>query len=68
MGAILKQNKVIPDCFSCGVCLEACPTGSISFSAGKREKPPEDKFIGNTSCAAEGRQWDYLKTPPEKAG
>ena len=44
MGAILKQDKVIPDCFSCGVCVETCPTGSITFASGKRAKPPLEKF------------------------
>ncbi|PLY06878.1 MAG: 4Fe-4S ferredoxin [Desulfuromonas sp.] len=45
MGAILKREKtVIPDCFSCGNCIEACPTQAVTFSCGKREKPPEGKF------------------------
>ena len=44
MDAILKQNKVIPDCFSCGNCIEVCPVKAISFTTGKRDKPPEDKF------------------------
>jgi polyferredoxin len=44
MDAILKQNKIIPDCFSCGNCIESCPVKAISFSKGKRERPPEDKF------------------------
>ncbi len=45
MGAILKQDKVtIPDCFSCGNCIESCPTDAVSFSIGRRSKPPEDKF------------------------
>jgi NAD-dependent dihydropyrimidine dehydrogenase PreA subunit len=41
MGAILHQDKaVIPDCFSCGNCLDACPTDAVSFSRGRRAKPP----------------------------
>jgi len=44
MDAILKQNKIIPDCFSCGNCIEVCPVKAISFTTGKRDKPPEDKF------------------------
>jgi len=44
MGAILKRDRVIPDCFSCGDCLAACPSGAVSFSAGRRQKPPADKF------------------------
>ncbi|MBU2512598.1 4Fe-4S binding protein [bacterium] len=48
MDTILKQDKVIPDCFSCGTCLEVCPTGSLSFSSGKRSKPPLGKFENNT--------------------
>nr|WP_320114891.1 4Fe-4S binding protein [uncultured Desulfuromonas sp.] len=43
MAAILDQDKkVIPDCFSCGNCLESCPTDAVSFSRGRRQKPPVD--------------------------
>lgn len=45
MGAILKRDKVIPDCFSCGTCIEVCPTDSIRLAAGKRSRPPEGKFL-----------------------
>lgn len=45
MGAILKRDKaVIPDCFSCGSCIESCPTNAVSFSFGKRAKPPLEKI------------------------
>ncbi|MDD2806283.1 MAG: 4Fe-4S binding protein [Elusimicrobiales bacterium] len=44
MGAILKRDRAIPDCFSCGDCLAACPARAVSFSAGRRETPPADKF------------------------
>lgn len=44
MGAILKQDRTIPDCFACGTCINACPTDSISFTTGKRTPPPPDKF------------------------
>jgi polyferredoxin len=44
MDAILKQDRVTPDCFSCATCIEACPTDSIHFAAGKRRKPPTGKF------------------------
>lgn len=44
MGAILKRDRVIPDCFSCGDCLAACPSGAVSFSSGRRARPPADKF------------------------
>ena len=44
MEAILEQKKTIPDCFSCNTCVEACPSGAISFKFGKREKPPAGKF------------------------
>ena len=44
MGAILKQDRVIPDCFSCGVCMEVCPVKAISFEKGKPQRPPADKF------------------------
>jgi NAD-dependent dihydropyrimidine dehydrogenase PreA subunit len=44
MNAILKQNRVTPDCFSCATCIETCPTDSIHFASGKRSKPPAGKF------------------------
>lgn len=44
MGAILKRDRTIPDCFSCATCINVCPTESISFKAGKRALPPENKF------------------------
>jgi len=44
MGAILKQERSIPDCFACGTCMNVCPTDSIKLQAGKRNKPPADKF------------------------
>lgn len=44
MGAILKQDRTIPDCFACGTCVQACPSGAISFRFGKRAKPPAGKF------------------------
>jgi len=44
MGAILKQDRVVPDCFVCGVCIETCPTDSIRLTAGKRSRPPMGKF------------------------
>ncbi len=48
MDAILKRNRIIPDCFSCGNCIEVCPADAISFTTGKREKPPEGKFSEQT--------------------
>jgi Pyruvate/2-oxoacid:ferredoxin oxidoreductase delta subunit len=44
MGAILKQDRTIPDCFSCANCIDVCPTNSVSLAAGKREAVPEGKF------------------------
>ena len=44
MGAILRRNRVIPDCFSCVTCINVCPTDSISLAFGRREKPPEGHF------------------------
>lgn len=44
MDAILKQDKIIPDCFSCGTCIQTCPVNAISFTHGKRLRPPAGKF------------------------
>ena len=44
MGAILRRDRVIPDCFSCATCMGVCPTDSISFAAGQRSRPPEGHF------------------------
>jgi polyferredoxin len=44
MEAILKQDHVIPDCFSCGTCQTVCPTKSITFDKGNRSKPSAGKF------------------------
>ncbi len=44
MEAILVQDRTIPDCFSCGTCMNVCPTGSIGFKSGSRDKPPAGKF------------------------
>ncbi len=44
MNAILKQDRIIPDCFACNSCVEACPSGAISFRIGRRAAPPEGKF------------------------
>jgi formate hydrogenlyase subunit 6/NADH:ubiquinone oxidoreductase subunit I len=54
MEAILKQNRIIPDCFACATCIQSCPTNSIHFELKKREKPPAGKFEKrNTSPGAE---------------
>ncbi len=45
MGAILRRDKkTIPDCFSCYVCRDVCPTESISYSARRRTLPPTGHF------------------------
>jgi formate hydrogenlyase subunit 6/NADH:ubiquinone oxidoreductase subunit I len=49
MEAILKQNRVTPDCFSCGSCVNACPTKSIEFNKGKRTPIPKGEFKDNTN-------------------
>ncbi len=52
MDAILKQDRVAPDCFACGTCIETCPTRAISWSAGKRAAPPAGKFGGSPGTEA----------------
>jgi len=44
MEAILKQDRVIPDCFACSTCVHVCPTNSINLGFGKRTPPPPGKF------------------------
>lgn len=44
MGAILRRNRILPDCFACANCIDVCPTQSISLAAGKRTRPPAGKF------------------------
>ncbi len=52
MSAILyRDKKTIPDCFSCYVCRDICPTESIQFSTRKRSLPP----IGHFEKAEETR-------------
>ena len=33
--AILDGDTMRPDCFACGVCIDACPTNALSFGIGK---------------------------------
>jgi len=33
--AIVDGDKLRPDCFACGVCIDACPTDALSFGIGK---------------------------------
>jgi NAD-dependent dihydropyrimidine dehydrogenase PreA subunit len=44
MGAILLRDRILPDCFACGSCINVCPTNSIRLAAGKRRRPPAGKF------------------------
>jgi NAD-dependent dihydropyrimidine dehydrogenase PreA subunit len=55
MGAILKRDRVIPDCFACGTCIEVCPTESIRLAVGKRGRPPEGRFLAGTPDQQRGR-------------
>ena len=47
MDAILKREKVIPDCFACANCIDVCPTDSVCLGAGRRNFPPDGKFQGS---------------------
>jgi polyferredoxin len=53
MGAILKQDRIIPDCFACATCINVCPTDSISFRAGRRDRVPADKFSKQSPAGLE---------------
>lgn len=45
MGRILERDGAVPDCFSCGTCMNVCPTKSVSFAQGPRALPPAGKFL-----------------------
>ena len=38
MDAILKKDRITPDCFACGNCIESCPTDAIAFTASRVDK------------------------------
>ena len=39
MEAILKRDKkTIPDCFSCGTCIDVCPQDAIRFTATRKDQ------------------------------
>lgn len=40
---ILKGSAVRPDCFSCTVCVNSCPSGSLEFGACGGRKPAAEK-------------------------
>ncbi len=61
MGAILKNDtKTIPDCFACYACREECPTGSITFSMGRRTLPPAGFFNERENRGANGKIWGKI--------
>lgn len=39
MSAILRRDKIIPDCFSCGTCVSVCKFEAVSFTSAKRIIP-----------------------------
>ncbi len=63
MNAILKREHVIPDCFACGTCIGVCPTDSIHFLAGKRSRPPADKFKGKEREVPDNASGQTTYTP-----
>jgi len=40
---ILKGSAVRPDCFSCTVCVNSCPSRSLEFGACGGRKPETEK-------------------------
>jgi|WetSurMetagenome_2_1015567.scaffolds.fasta_scaffold121340_1 NAD-dependent dihydropyrimidine dehydrogenase PreA subunit len=44
MEAILKQDRIVPDCFACGECVATCPTQSVHFDSQRRTRVPAGKF------------------------
>jgi len=38
MGAILRKDRVVPDCFSCANCIEVCPTDAIRFTVSRQNE------------------------------
>ena len=55
MDAILKQDRVIPDCFACGTCIETCPVKAIMFTKSKRQIPPVGKFTNKNTGPSQMR-------------
>jgi len=41
MQAIVLQKRALPDCFSCGTCIDVCPSKSIAFSTKKEHEASE---------------------------
>lgn len=38
MEAILKRDRIIPDCYACGTCINVCPTNSVQFTSESRSQ------------------------------
>lgn len=46
--AIVDGDKMRPDCYACGVCIDACPTDALAFGIGKmRANRSRDRESGD---------------------
>ena len=46
--AIVDGDKLLPDCFACGVCIDVCPTDALTFGIGRtRDNESRDRKNGD---------------------